>query len=207
MLDKLLLVPWLAGVVYSSIPLFWFVIHPFAARWRRTRRSPYRVLLPIWLIIIVAIGWSTWPWRSLEIYSAPWMWLPALALFVLGMGTYRTIFSEFGGHKLSGAPELRPQEHEQELVTTGLHARMRHPIYVAHLANLAGWTLGSGLLVNFVLLATSVLVTFPLMVLLEERELEQRFGESFRAYKARVPLVSLSLFSYYSPALRHGREV
>jgi protein-S-isoprenylcysteine O-methyltransferase Ste14 len=197
--DKLLLIPWFAGVLYSSIPLFWFAIHPFAARWRRMRRSPYRVLLPVWLVIIIAIGGSTWPWRSQQIYSTPWMWLPALALFVFGLGTYRRIFSEFGGQKLSGEPELRPGEHEQQLVTTGLHARVRHPIYVAHLANLAGWALGSGLLLNFILFATSLLVTFPLMVFMEERELEQRFGESFRAYKARVPLLSFSFFSHDSP--------
>jgi protein-S-isoprenylcysteine O-methyltransferase Ste14 len=197
--DKLLLIPWFAGVLYSSIPLFWFAIHPFAARWRRMQRSPYRVLLPVWLVIIIAIGGSTWPWRSQQIYSTPWMWLPALALFVFGLSTYRRIFSEFGGQKLSGEPELRPEEHEQELVTTGLHARMRHPIYIAHLANLAGWTLGSGLLVNFVLLAASLLITFPLMIFMEERELEQRFGESFRAYKARVPLVSFGFLSHDPP--------
>ncbi|HEX7286594.1 MAG TPA: isoprenylcysteine carboxylmethyltransferase family protein [Candidatus Angelobacter sp.] len=205
--DKLLLIPWLAGVVYSSIPLFWFAIHPFAGRWRRMRRSPYRLLLPIWLVIIVAIGWCTWPWREQQLYSTPWMWLPALLLFVFGLRTYRRIFSEFGGHKLSGEPELRPAEHEQQLVTTGLHAKMRHPIYVAHLVNFAGWTLGSGLLVNFVLLAASVLVTFPLMMMLEERELDQRFGERYREYKARVPLLPFFWWKISSPALRHGREV
>ena len=83
---------------------------------------------------------------------------------------------------------MRPQEHAQELVTTGLHARMRHPIYIAHLLNLAGWAIGSGLLVSFVLLAISALVTFPLMIWIEEHELEKRFGQRFREYKARVPL-------------------
>ncbi len=68
---------------------------------------------------------------------------------------------------------------------------MRHPIYVAHLANLAGWAIGSGLTVSFALLAVSALSTFPLMIWMEERELEKRFGQSFREYKARVPLVSL----------------
>jgi hypothetical protein len=32
---KLLLIPWLASVLYGSIPLFWMIIHPFAGRWRR----------------------------------------------------------------------------------------------------------------------------------------------------------------------------
>jgi protein-S-isoprenylcysteine O-methyltransferase Ste14 len=187
---RLLLIPWLAGIVYSSIPLFWFAIHPFAARWRKMRRSPYLALLPIWAAIIAAEAWITWPWSGLRIYPTPWMWLPALLLFALGIRTYARIFSEFGGHKLSGEAELRPEEHEQELVTTGLHASMRHPIYLAHLANFAAWTLGSGLVVNFVLLALSLLVTFPLMVAMEERELLARFGERYREYKARVPLIT-----------------
>ena len=108
-----------------------------------------------------------------------------------GFRTYKGIRSGFGLRKLSGEAELRPQEHTQELVTTGLHARMRHPIYVAHLLNLAGWSIGSGLLVSFVLLAISALGTFPLMVWIEEHELEKRFGQSFREYKARVPLIPL----------------
>lgn len=188
---KLLLIPWLVSVVYSSIPLFWFAIHPFADSWRRMHRSPYLLLLPIWAAIILVLAWTTWPWHFERIYASSWMWAPAVLLFWFGMRTYAGIRSKFGGHKLSGEAELRPEEHTQELVTTGLHARMRHPIYVAHLLNLAGWTIGSGLMVSFILLAVSTLATFPLMVWLEEQELEKRFGKSFRDYKARVPLVPL----------------
>jgi hypothetical protein len=188
---KLLHIPWMASVLYGSIPLFWLAIHPFANGWRNMRRSPYLLLLPIWAAIIFALGWVTWPWRSLRIYSSPWMWAPAALLFWFGLRTYAGIRSGFGTHKLSGEAELRPREHTQELVTTGLHARMRHPIYVAHLANLAAWAIGSGLMVSFVLLAVSALSTFPLMIWMEEHELEKRFGQSFREYKARVPLVPL----------------
>ena len=188
---KLLHIPWMVSVLYSSIPLFWFAIHPFADFWRRMNRSPYLLLLPIWAAIIFTLGWITWPWHSVRLYSSPWMWLPVAFFFWSGLRTYAGIGSKFGGHKLSGEAELRPEEHAQELVTTGLHARMRHPIYVAHLLNLAGWTIGSGLLMSFVLLAVSALFTFPLMVWIEERELERRFGRSFQAYKARVPLFPL----------------
>jgi hypothetical protein len=188
---KLLHIPWMASVLYGSIPLFWFAIHPFANSWRTMRRSPYLILLPIWAAIIFALAWATWPWRTVRIYSSPWMWLPAAILFLYGLKTYTGIRAGFGIRKLSGEAELRPREHAQELITTGLHARMRHPIYVAHLSNLAGWAVGSGLAVSFILLAISALSTFPLMIWMEERELEKRFGQSFREYKARVPLVPL----------------
>ena len=49
---ELLLVSWMIGIIYSSIPLFWFVIHPLVQRWRRMRRSPYRILLPLWFVIM-----------------------------------------------------------------------------------------------------------------------------------------------------------
>lgn len=187
---KLLHIPWMVSVLYGSIPLFWFAIHPFADSWRNMRRSPYLILLPVWAAIIFLLGWITWPWRLQQFYSMSAMWMPASFLLWYGLKTYASIQKEFGGHKLSGEAELRPREHKQELVTTGLHARMRHPIYVAHLSNLAGIALGSGLVVCFVLLAVSALVTFPIMIWIEEHELEKRFGQSFREYKSRVPLIS-----------------
>jgi len=186
---KLLHIPWMATVLYSSIPLFWFAIHPFANFWRGMNRSPYWLLGPIWAVIIFALARATRPWNSVRIYSSPWIWAPAGVLLFLGIRMYTRI--RFGPHKLSGEAELRPEEHVQELVTTGLHARMRHPIYVAHLVNLAGWTIGSGLTISFILLAVSVFVTFPLMAWIEENELEERFGQSYRDYKSRVPLFPL----------------
>lgn len=192
---KLLLIPWMASVLYSSVPLFWFVVHPFARSWRRMGRSPYRVVLPVWAALIFLLGWITWPWHALQFYSSPWLWVPAALLLLLGVSIYVRVSSSFGAHKLSGEAEVRPDEHEQELVTTGLHSRMRHPIYVAHLVNLAGWTIGSGLIVSYVLLAISLLITFPLMIQMEERELAARFGQKFQQYKLKVPLVpKLSLW-------------
>jgi len=186
---KLLLIPWMASVLYSSVPLFWFLVHPFASLWRKMGRSPYRVVLPVWAALIFTLSWITWPWHALRLYSSVWMWLPAAFLLLLGLSMYSRLGPSFSAHKLSGEAELRPNEHAQELVTSGLHSRMRHPIYVAHLANFAGWTIGSGLLVSYVLLAFSILVTFPLMIRMEERELTQRFGASYREYQQRVPLL------------------
>jgi protein-S-isoprenylcysteine O-methyltransferase Ste14 len=186
---KLLLIPWMASVLYSSIPVFWFAIHPFARSWRRMDRSPYRLLLPLWIAIILLLGWAGWGWHDARLYSSPWMWAPAAPLFLFGFKIYAGIRSEFGTHKLTGEAELRPREHPQELVTTGLHARMRHPIYVAHLASFTAWTIGSGLLVAYVLLALSLACTFPLMIWLEERELGARFGASYREYQRTVPLL------------------
>lgn len=189
--EKLLLVPWSIGILYSSIPLFWFFIHPIVRRWQRMQRSPYRLLLPLWALMIGILMLITWPWHSRQIYSSAWPWLPALLFFLLGARTYLRIVPDFGLRNFTGETELRPQEHEQALVTTGLHQRMRHPIYFAHLCMFAAWTIGSGLIANFILLGVGLFVTFPLMIWLEERELKKRFGQSFLDYKARVPLIPI----------------
>ena len=183
----LLRTTWLLGIGYSSIPLFWLAIHPFAVTWRKLHWSPYRALLPLWALVIAGEAWITWPWRALQLYSSPYMWLTALPFFILGGRTYRRIFADFGGRNLSGATEIISDAETGSLVNTGMHARMRHPIYLAHLCNFTGLTVGSGLTVNFALLAGSLIVTYPLMIAAEERELVKRFGESYRHYQSEVP--------------------
>jgi protein-S-isoprenylcysteine O-methyltransferase Ste14 len=190
-MDKLLLLSWIICVIYSSIPLFWFAIHPFAHRWQKMRRSPYRVLLPLWAILIAGLAFATCPWHSIKLYSNVLSLLVALPFFAIGASTYIRIRSEFGLSNFSGESELRPTEKEQALVVTGLHSRMRHPIYLAHLCMMAGWAFASRLAINFALLAVSALLTFPLMIWMEENELEQRFGNSYRQYRQSVPLFSL----------------
>jgi len=50
------------------------------------------------------------------------------------------------------------------------------------------WSLGSGLAVCFVLTAIAI-STGALMIALEDRELESRFGEDYQRYKSNVPAI------------------
>jgi protein-S-isoprenylcysteine O-methyltransferase Ste14 len=182
-----LLVAWLIGIVYSTIPFFWFMVHPFADFWRR-QRSTFRILLPLWILLWIVIGVVTWPWHATQLYLAPWSWIVAAAFFLAGFSVYRRIRSNLGTDILLGLAELRPQEHEQKLVTTGMYARTRHPIYLAHFCMLLAWTVGSGLVVNYCLMVSTV-ITGTVMIILEERELEKRFGQQFLEYRKNTHLI------------------
>ena len=80
----------------------------------------------------------------------PWSWAPAAALIVTALFIYRRSFTGFSRNQLVGRPELEP-DRKQQLVTSGIHGRVRHPIYLAGLCVLLGLTLGSGLVVLYVL--------------------------------------------------------
>lgn len=183
---------WLACVVYSTIPLFWFMVHPRAHRWRESKRSPFRVLLPAWTAMWIAVGALTRPWRRVPLYSTPWAWLPAALLFALGFYIYSHAGANFSWAQLGGLPEVRNNTRrnhpDDRLVTTGIRARVRHPIYLAHLCEILAWSVGTGLVVCWFLTAFAV-ATGAVMIRMEDAELEKRFGEEFRQYRNRVRAV------------------
>jgi protein-S-isoprenylcysteine O-methyltransferase Ste14 len=179
---------WLACVVYSTIPCFWFLVHPKAEYWRLRKWSPFLVLLPAWMTMWVAMGLTTERWRQVQVYSNGWPWVPALFLFGIGLWLYSRSSQDFSARQLGGFPEVVSGHHEQRLVMTGIRARVRHPVYLAHLCEMLAWSIGTGLLVCYGL-TFFAMVTGAVMIRMEDRELEARFGEEYRRYKARVPAV------------------
>lgn len=178
----------LACSVYCTIPLFWLALHPFIARWRQRGRRAYGLILPTWAVFIAAAFLIVWAFRFVR-YYATWLgWIPAAFLFWIGLSLYRAGFKSFSRTQVSGLAELEPGAHRQELVTTGIRARVRHPIYLGHLCEIAAWCVGTGLVALFAL-AGFAMITGALMIRIEERELEARFGEEYRAYRRTVPAV------------------
>ena len=119
--------------------------------------------------------------------------LPAL-FFLLGFSIYRAAFQKFDRAKVSGLAELEPDRHPQQLITSGIRARVRHPIYLAHLCEIIGWCIGTGLVALYALAAFAI-ITGAVMIRMEDHELEARFGEAFRAYRQKVPGVMPKLFT------------
>jgi protein-S-isoprenylcysteine O-methyltransferase Ste14 len=188
MLAALRTLGWIACVVYSTIPIFWLMIHPRASRWRQRPGSPYKVLVPAWLLTWIVTGALTARWRAVTLYSTAWNWIPAAVLFATGLMLYRLSKAGFKPAQLYGLPEVVGGHHEQRLVTTGIRAHVRHPVYLAHLCEMLAWSVGTGLMVCWVLTAFAVAAGTP-MILLEDAELETRFGKEYAAYRARVPAV------------------
>lgn len=162
------------------------MIHPQVDSWRSRKRSPYRILLPLWIMMWVVIGFATAPWRHLTLYSESILWIPSAILFAIGFWLYRVSSNGFTARQLGGIPELRVNDSEQQLATHGIRARVRHPVYLAHLLEMLAWSLGTGLTVCYLLTAFAIL-TGIFMIRAEEQELVNRFGEPYLRYQRAVP--------------------
>src|ERR1035437_2060233 len=103
------LVGWLTCAVYSTIPAFWFMIDPFAERWRARHlsyhRSPYMVLVPVWMVMWAVVALVTPPWRDILLYRADWPWGATALLFVGGFSVYSQSGKNFSAKQLGGLPE------------------------------------------------------------------------------------------------------
>jgi len=179
---------WVACVVYSTVPLFWLMVHPQAHRWRRKQRSPFRVLVPAWLVMWIGIGAITGRWRNVALFSTPWNWIPAAVLFATGLYLYARSGARFSWAQLGGLPEVRTNHEDERLITTGIRARIRHPVYLGHLCEMLAWSIGTSLLVCWLLTAVAI-ATGAVMIPMEDAELEKRFGDEYRAYRDQVPAI------------------
>jgi|HubBroStandDraft_1064217.scaffolds.fasta_scaffold02799_7 protein-S-isoprenylcysteine O-methyltransferase Ste14 len=179
---------WIACVIYATIPSFWLLIHPRVEFWRSRPRSPYRILLPAWIAMWLLLAVVTGHWRNLTIYHRWWSWMPAACLLAAGLILYKFSGSGFSPAQLGGLPELLSDHSQQHLVTTGIRARVRHPVYLGHLCEMLAWSTGTGLTVCWALTAFAV-VTGAVMIRLEDNELENRFGEEYCRYRSTVPAV------------------
>ena len=113
------------------------------------------------------------------------LWLAALALMWWAEASFRR-----GGFDMLGLGDaLARRDRPHRLVTAGAYAHLRHPMHLAGLVMLWARHLGpADLAVNLVLSAYIVIGSQ-----LEERRLLAMFGDQYRDYQARSPMLGWRL--------------
>jgi len=122
------------------------------------------------------------------LYDNPFSWHAAAPFFLLGLYLYHRARATFSFDQLIGRSEVQGDQFEQRLVTTGIHARVRHPVYLGHLCELIAWSIATGLTVVYGSTGFAI-VTAAVMIRMEDAELEHRFGEPYRRYQQAVPAI------------------
>ncbi len=179
-----------AVLVVIGLPpalLMWFYIHPFVAFWRKLGPA-LTVTVSMTQIIggMVALYFvrDTLVGRDLGTHLVPiilaaWLVLASISL-ALARRKHLTM------RILAGVPEFQSDGKGGKLLSDGVYSRIRHPRYV----EIALGTFAYALFANYVGAYIMAALTIPglhAIVLLEERELIERFGQEYRDYAARVP--------------------
>lgn len=116
-----------------------------------------------------------------ELVTAPWHWI-ALAPAAAGLAL---VFWAAAGFIRAGTP-LEPYKESLVLVTSGPYRFSRNPIYLGVALVLTGFWLWLGSLSPGLVLPCFVIAIERRFIRREEAHLEERFGASFRAYRASV---------------------
>lgn len=180
----------IGAVLAISIPpavAYWFIVHPFIAFWRRVGMRPALWFLGIFLCGSMA---ALYPFRDAllgrDLGNSAVGILLAIPLLVTAGVISRKRRRYLPFKTLAGVPELSPEEHGIGLLSEGIYGRIRHPRYVEFTLALIGWSLFANHLGLYLITALAVGALY-LIVLMEERELRQRYGAAYADYSARVP--------------------
>lgn len=86
---------------------------------------------------------------------------------------------------IGGLIQLRGLENIDHLVTTGLYARLRHPMYAGFILWIVGWVVAFGALISLAVGIVSV-ANILFWRWLEERSLQSQHGQVYLSYYQRT---------------------
>ena len=180
---------WFAVAFMLTLPgavIYWFVVHPFVAFWRRLgARTSLVILFGSMIMLAVALI----PVRDV-LLIADWgvrlpLLVPGLLLYIAAI-VFQTIVSrQLTRSIMVGVPELSSRD-RGSLLTDGIYGRTRNPRYLVIIVA----TLSLALMLNYAGLWLFFVILIPVLMVivrLEEKELRERFGEPYEDYCRAVP--------------------
>ncbi len=182
----------MAAAVFVTGAVAWFLIrYPHQRRARRVAIVRDARGLREWaLLAVAAMGLGVLPGIYLATgfpRFAQYQFLPALGwlgtiVFALALWLFHRSHRDLGAN---WSVTLQVRE-DHRLVTGGIYARLRHPMYAAFWL----WAIAQALLVPNAVAGPAGLVGFGILFALrvgeEERLMLATFGEDYRAYMART---------------------
>lgn len=144
----------------------------------------HRLPPPVVALLLAAGMWWLAAWPPAWPWTGEGRWPLVLALVVVGLLFDLSGLVVFLRQRTTINP-LRP-ERASSLVTGGVYRITRNPMYVGLCCLLLAWALF--LWSPWTLLGPVLFVAWitRLQIVPEERELERKFGDDYRAYRARV---------------------
>jgi protein-S-isoprenylcysteine O-methyltransferase Ste14 len=177
----------IAVMSYPPAVGWWYVTHPFVDFWRRLGRPVFYTVVVIGSFIIMgAIYLVREPLLAVEYGTNRALWPLVLSFYGISIYIEVRCRKYLKAKILMGVPELAPDGRGGRLITEGIYGRIRHPRYVAVSLGTAAAAFFTNYLAVYII-AIAILPALCLVVVLEEKELRDRFGEKYVRYSERVP--------------------
>ncbi len=150
---------------------------------KRPNRIPWPPILYVAALLAAWALEAIWPTSSL----APWggAWRRAAGIVLICVGVSLDLAAMHAMRRLK--TNVLPHRGAQHLVTTGVFAFSRNPIYLGNTFALAGVALALALPWLLVTTLVAAVVVDRLAIRREEQHLSARFGPAFHDYVRRVP--------------------
>jgi protein-S-isoprenylcysteine O-methyltransferase Ste14 len=81
---------------------------------------------------------------------------------------------------------VKPFQESAALITDGVYRISRHPMYLGFVLILLGLAVLLGSLTPFIIVPVFVIVMDRVFIVVEERMLEEKFGQAWLDYKAQI---------------------
>jgi LPXTG-motif cell wall-anchored protein len=179
----------IALLLLSAIPaaiVFWLLAHPLVRFWRRIGApAAYTILCTSAAAVMAGAFLLRDRLLTADYGTNPLLAAIGLACLAFAGWLLRRLRKHLTVRALVGVPEIAPGS-GGELLTGGIYGKIRHPRYLQMTIALLGYAL----IANFPAVYGALLVWCAgiwLVVILEERELRERFGEAYRIYCRQVP--------------------
>jgi protein-S-isoprenylcysteine O-methyltransferase Ste14 len=171
---------------WALVPLFWIPVHGLSAFFKKigifTYITPLITWLPVVGLLYISRSWILSHRLELPVFLQGIGWV----VFILGIFLQLWTLRILGGLRIIGLPEVS-QLVESRIITSGPFSVIRHPTYASHTIMFAGVFLLSGVIALGVITLLDIAIINAFVIPLEDRELVERFGDEYKAYKDRVP--------------------
>lgn len=175
------------GVLLWYVPaiIVTTIVHMFVNKWRMLGKTSYIPLYGIGLGVCLGTM-ALMPYiLRLRLNLPEYLNVAGFVFFSCGIIFLFWSYITLTWRKLSWVSELETTSSQSsEPVTTGPYALCRHPVYSAAIVIIVSTFLISGI----ILLVVPLLAMYPLLIR-EELELRQRFGESYARYSKTTPML------------------
>ncbi len=174
-------------VAFPPPVIAWLLIHPLADTLRRIGLAgAYASIFGFYALGMFAIWSVRGHILTIEFgFSLPLM---ILAVVLWGVAIYiRVLWRRvLRRSTILGLPEFRREHRSGDLITVGIYSRIRHPRYLE--VGLVLWAIA--LFTNYLsvyILGIVYIILIHAVIVLEEKELKNRFGAAYEEYCSRVP--------------------